>query len=71
MTQRGIGLALVATLFAGAASAQEDIASFYRGKNVQMIVGSSAGGGYDLYGRLVARAIGKHIPANPTVIVRI
>ncbi len=69
MTQRGIGLALVATLFAGAASAQEDIASFYRGKNVQMIVGSSAGGGYDLYGRLVARAIGKHIPGNPTVIV--
>jgi tripartite-type tricarboxylate transporter receptor subunit TctC len=33
-----------------------------------MIVGSSAGGGYDLYGRLVARTIGKYIPGNPGVV---
>ncbi len=69
MTKWGAGLALTATLIAGAAQAQEEVANFYRGKNVQMIVGSSAGGGYDLYGRLVARAIGKHIPGSPTVVV--
>ena len=56
MTKRGIGLALAAFMLAGSASAQEDIANFYRGKNVQMIVGSSAGGGYDLYGRQIGRA---------------
>ena len=74
MTNRGTGLALAALFMgavsvAGGAQAQEDVANFYRGKNVQMIVGSSAGGGYDLYGRLVARAIGKYIPGNPTVVV--
>jgi tripartite-type tricarboxylate transporter receptor subunit TctC len=52
----------------GKASAQDAVANFYRGKTVQMIVGSSAGGGYDLYGRLVARTIGKYLPGNPTVV---
>ena len=59
MTKWAAGLALSATLLSAGAQAQEDVANFYRGKNVQMIVGSSAGGGYDLYGRLVARTIGK------------
>jgi tripartite-type tricarboxylate transporter receptor subunit TctC len=52
----------------GPATAQEGVASFYRGKTLQLVIGSSAGGGYDLYGRLVARYIGKYIPGNPTVI---
>lgn len=69
MVKWSAGLALAASLFAGASAAQEDVANFYRGKNVQIIVGSSAGGGYDLYGRLVSRTIGKHIPGNPNVIV--
>jgi tripartite-type tricarboxylate transporter receptor subunit TctC len=38
------------------------------GKNVQMIIGSGAGGGYDLWGRVVARHIGKHLLGNPTVV---
>ncbi|MDB5533961.1 MAG: efflux transporter protein [Hyphomicrobiales bacterium] len=50
------------------ALAQTDVADFYRGKTVNVIVGTSPGGGYDLYGRLVARNIGRHIPGNPTVI---
>jgi tripartite-type tricarboxylate transporter receptor subunit TctC len=45
------------------------IADFYQGKTVRIIVGFAAGGGYDTYGRLVARFLGKHIPGNPTVIV--
>jgi tripartite-type tricarboxylate transporter receptor subunit TctC len=43
-------------------------AEFYRGRNVEIYVGYSVGGGYDLYTRLLARHIGKHIPGNPTVI---
>src|SRR4051812_7463558 len=38
------------------------------GKNVQMIIGSGSGGGYDLWGRGVARHIGKHLPGKPTVV---
>jgi tripartite-type tricarboxylate transporter receptor subunit TctC len=52
------------------AGAQEDVAAFYRGKQVRFIVGSAAGGGYDLFARIVARHIGNHIPGNPNVIVQ-
>jgi tripartite-type tricarboxylate transporter receptor subunit TctC len=51
------------------AAAQESVAAFYRNRTINLIVGSSAGGGYDLYGRLVARYIGRHIPGNPAVVV--
>ena len=65
-----VGLAL---LWAGAsavpAGAQENVASFYRGKTIQMVVGSSAGGGYDLYARLAARYMGRYIPGTPNIVV--
>jgi len=40
---------------------------FYRGKNIDLMIGYSVGGGYDVYARLIARHLGKHIPGNPTV----
>lgn len=43
--------------------------SIYKGKIIRLIVGFSAGGGFDTYSRAIARHIGKHIPGNPTVIV--
>jgi tripartite-type tricarboxylate transporter receptor subunit TctC len=43
--------------------------SFYQGKTVRIIVGASAGGGYDTYSRTIARHIGKHIPGNPSFAV--
>jgi tripartite-type tricarboxylate transporter receptor subunit TctC len=43
--------------------------TFYAGKRVKMIVGAPVGGGYDLYSRLLARHIGKHIPGQPGVVV--
>jgi tripartite-type tricarboxylate transporter receptor subunit TctC len=43
---------------------------FYRGKTVTIVVGYSAGGGYDQYARLVARHLGRHIPGQPNVIVQ-
>jgi hypothetical protein len=51
------------------ALAQDTAAPFYKGKTITIVVGSSPGGGYDLYGRMLARHIGKHIPGNPGVIV--
>ena len=41
-------------------------ADFYKGRNVELYVGYSVGGGYDLYARVLARHIGRHIPGNPT-----
>lgn len=43
---------------------------FYQGRTVQMVVGYSAGGGYDTFARTVARHIGNHIPGNPNVVVQ-
>ncbi len=43
--------------------------SFYKGKNVRIIVGAAAGGGYDTYSRTIARHMGKHVPGNPTFVV--
>ena len=48
--------------------AADDVASFYKGKRVKIIIGSGAGGGYDTYARLVARHLGKHVPGNPSFI---
>ena len=45
-------------------------APFYQGKTITFIVGSGAGTAYDMYGRLLANHIGKHIPGSPTVIVQ-
>jgi len=43
---------------------------FYRGKTVTVLVGFTAGGGYDVYARLLGRHIGRHIPGNPSVVVQ-
>jgi tripartite-type tricarboxylate transporter receptor subunit TctC len=43
---------------------------FYQGKTVRIIVGSSTGGGYDLWARLLAQHLGKHLPGNPGLIVQ-
>jgi tripartite-type tricarboxylate transporter receptor subunit TctC len=63
---RGLAAAWLAMLPA-LASAQSP-ADFYRGKNVELYIGYSVGGGYDLYARFLARHMGKHIPGNPTVV---
>lgn len=44
-------------------------ASFYEGKVIRIIVGVSAGGGYDAYARTLSRHMGKYIPGNPAIIV--
>jgi tripartite-type tricarboxylate transporter receptor subunit TctC len=43
--------------------------AFYKGKTVRIIVGASAGGGYDTYSRTIARHMGRHIPGNPVLVV--
>src|SRR5436309_2346120 len=62
--------AAIVVWVAAPANAQEDVAAFYQGKQLRFIVGSAAGGGYDLFARIVARHIVNHIPGKPAVIVQ-
>lgn len=64
-----LGLAAVALAFTAPADAQSP-ADFYKGKTIDLYVGYSAGGGYDVYGRILARHMGKHIPGNPNIVPR-
>lgn len=61
------GLILLTFVFASVVYAQTP---YYQGKTVRLIVSSTAGSNYDLYGRLVAQYIGKHIPGKPEVVVQ-
>jgi tripartite-type tricarboxylate transporter receptor subunit TctC len=70
MFVRSIALALLLIAAAMAPARAQSVADFYRGQSISMVVSSSAGGGYDTLSRVVARYLGKHIPGNPTVIVR-
>lgn len=49
------------------AAAQTD---FYKGKTVELIISTGAGGGLDTNGRIVARHLGNHIPGNPTIVAK-
>jgi tripartite-type tricarboxylate transporter receptor subunit TctC len=55
---------------AGSAAAQDSVEQFYQGKSIALIVGSSPGGGYDTYARLLSRHFGDAIPGHPSVVVQ-
>src|SRR5579872_2376849 len=62
--------ALAATLcLGGAAPARAvDVADFYRGKTVNVVIGYPVGGGYDVFARLLVQSMGRHIPGNPVLV---
>ena len=70
MTKSRLGIALVAAIIFAASAGAQSPAESLAGKNVTLIIGFGPGGGYDLWGRLVARHIGKHLPGNPTVVAQ-
>ena len=69
--RRAALLALTAGAIAAApASAQTSVADFYRNKSIDVYIGMSAGGLYDINARLLARFMSRHIPGNPTLVPR-
>src|SRR5260221_7588735 len=50
--------------------AQDNVASFYAGKSIRLVVGIDVGSGYDVNARLLARHLGNHIPGKPTIVVQ-
>src|SRR6516165_7034853 len=68
MFARAVVIMVLYASLAGSAAVAQTVADFYRGKSINLYINVSVGGGYDLYARMVARHIGKHIPGNPTIL---
>src|SRR5262249_48644588 len=64
------GIALFAAVWTagGAAYAAGTVEELYRRKSLTLIIPQNVGGGYDSYGRLMARHLGQHLPGNPSVV---
>jgi tripartite-type tricarboxylate transporter receptor subunit TctC len=60
--------AAVGLWLAGAPAQADPVADFYRGKTVNLIIGTSTGNDYDFRARLLARHLGRHIPGEPTIV---
>jgi tripartite-type tricarboxylate transporter receptor subunit TctC len=65
-----MALAVALTVCTASTLAAQDVADFYKGKTINIIVGFGVGGGYDLYARALGRHLGKHVPGNPAVVVQ-
>ena len=70
MPSAALALLAGAGLAGTALAAPQAVAEFYRGKTISIVVGSEAGGGYDLNARVLGRYLGRYVPGNPTVIVQ-
>ena len=64
------GVAFVSALAMAAPAHAQSVEEFYTGKTINLAIGFTPGGGYDLYGRLVARHLGKHIPGKPAIVAQ-
>ena len=64
----GALVALLALCAAAAARAQ-DVASFYRGRTISLLMGTGPGGSYEFYGRTIAAHLGRHSPGAPHIVV--
>src|SRR4051812_21762550 len=66
-----VGAVALSVLIGSANSALSDgVSDFYRGRQVTLYIGSDPGGGYDVYGRVVARHFGDHVPGKPSIITK-
>ena len=63
-------LVAFALLLGGAAAQAQPVVDFYRAKSLTLIIAGGVGGGYDAYGRTLARHYARHIPGNPTIVVQ-
>jgi tripartite-type tricarboxylate transporter receptor subunit TctC len=69
MTHRSL-FASVVLLAAVTGAHADDVADFYKSKTFTIVVGHEVGTGFDIYSRVLARHIGRHIPGNPSVVVQ-
>jgi len=75
MTGQGLSgatalLALIGSCTVFSSAQADAVSDFYRGKQISVVIGTSAGNDYDFRGRLIARHMGRHIPGEPTIVPR-
>ena len=70
MRRVAILIAILLAALPGAAWSQPSVEDFYRGKKIDLVIGYSPGGTYDLYARLIARHLGNHLPGRPLILPR-
>jgi len=71
LTVGGVALGIAAViLLSSAPTRAQPVADFYRGKTLRMLIGYGPGGGYDIYGRLVAEFLPRHLPGSPTIVAQ-
>jgi tripartite-type tricarboxylate transporter receptor subunit TctC len=68
MHSLAVAIVLAAQLLAATATSAQTAEDFYKGKQISLLVGGGAGGGYDVYYRAFARHVGRHIPGHPAII---
>jgi tripartite-type tricarboxylate transporter receptor subunit TctC len=69
-TTTAVAVGLAAALLASAPTQAQPVSDFYRGKTLRMLIGYGPGGGYDIYGRLVAEFLPRHLPGTPTMVTQ-
>lgn len=69
-TRIGMMALTVSAMIAPPVMAQDAVATFFTGKSIEIVIGTTAGGGYDTYGRLVARHMGDYVPGKPTMVAK-
>ena len=69
MSKPRVKLFLVSIFCAALVGPAYGATPYYEGKTIRVIVGFSAGGGFDTYSRLIARHLAKHIPGSPSIVV--
>src|SRR5262245_64506221 len=65
-----LSMAAMAALTPPPTAKADAVSDFYRGKQISMVIGTSAGNDYDFRGRLIARHMGRDIPGEPTIVPR-
>src|SRR5262249_22178024 len=70
MWPRTIAPAFAMLACVAATAHAQGVADFYKARQVNLIVGYGTGGGYDVYARLIARHLGRHIPGHPAIVVQ-
>ena len=69
-TKRAIAAGLLLVAGAIVPAAADEVADFYKGKSVNIVVGHEPATGFDVYARVLARHLGRHIPGNPNIVVQ-
>src|SRR5262245_18365232 len=69
-TKRAVATAILLAAGTVVPAAADEVSDFYKGKSVNIVVGHEPATGFDVYSRVLARHLGRHVPGNPIIVVQ-